>query len=604
MKTTLKMVALVWKCMEKNWRLYIGAIGAIAFSTFFAFLGPVIIRITVDSIISDKPVMQFSRIVDFFGRNTLAYNIWICSLFLIVSTIFRGFFSFLSGRCCAVASEKTIENLRNRLYDHMQRLPYEEYVRIETGDVMQRCTSDVETVRKFIAIQLLEIGRTLCMIGIAVPMMLSIHKVLSIAAVLVIPLLIGFSYFFFRNIQGVFQEADEAEGRLSNVLQENVTGVRVVKAFGNELHEIEKFDEKNREFSALIYKFIRLIAFYWSCTDFLSMAQIGIVLVVSVILAHNGSLSVGTLLAFLMYEGMLLWPIRHMGRVLADMGKALVSIRRIQEILDKPVEQDEKEGICPVIKGTIEFRKVGFRYNNGPWILKDVSFRIEQGMTVAILGPTGSGKSTLAHLLQRLYEYTSGSITIDGTELSSIHKTWIRNHVGIVLQEPFLYAKSIRENIGMAKEIYTHEEVEAAAGLANIHQDIMGFDKNYDTLIGEKGVTVSGGQKQRIAIARAVIKQCPILIFDDSLSAVDPQTDAVIRKTLKEKMNDTTKIIIAHRLVTLMDADLILVFQQGRLTQCGTHETLVRQEGLYQRIWRIQNSSDDLSFEKEELITC
>jgi ATP-binding cassette subfamily B protein len=389
-------------------------------------------------------------------------------------------------------------------------------------------------------------------------------------------------------MQDFFKKSDEAEGYLSNTIQENLAGVRVVKAFNREVYEAEKFDEKNKTYKNLTYKLIELLGFYWGFSDFICLTQILVVVLFGISFAQQGFLTVGQFFIFISYEGMILWPIRNVGRILSDMGKMLVSIGRLQEILNSPVEPLE-EGITPEIQGDIVFDHVYFKYEDGEQeVLKDVSFTVKQGQTIALLGPTGSGKSSLVHLLTRLYDYQKGSITLNGTELKEIQRHHLRKNIGIVLQEPFLFSKTILENIRLANPNANERQVIDAAKAASVHRVINEFDLGYKTLVGEKGVTLSGGQKQRIAIARTIINKSPILIFDDSLSAVDTETDASIRRALKELSGGLTTFIITHRVATAQAADQIVVLQEGGVAQIGTHSELVKQEGLYARIVEIQ----------------
>jgi len=367
----------------------------------------------------------------------------------------------------------------------------------------------------------------------------------------------------------------------------------VVRAFGRQAFEVEKFDQKNREFRDLNYRLMNLLALYWSSSDFLIMFQMGVVLILGVYWASSGDLTLGTLIAFMNYEGRLLWPVRQMGRILTDMGKTQVSLGRIQEIVEKPKEDMDEDGLKPDINADIEFKNVYFEYEPGRPVLKNVSFKVKKGQTVAILGPTGSGKSSLVHLLQRLYDYQKGSITIGGVELKKINKKWLRKYVGIVLQEPFLFSKTIKDNIGLPKKDVDDNEIIEAAKIACIHDVITQFDKGYETPVGERGVTLSGGQKQRVAIARTLIQDSSILIFDDSLSAVDTETDAAIREALNERSRNVTTFIISHRITTVSQADLILVLEDGQIVQSGTHEELINEEGMYRRIWSIQSSLEE-----------
>mgnify|MGYP002409336065 CR=1 FL=1 len=590
----MKNMKLLIGFMKGNRLLYIGSILCVCLSTIITMASPLIVRFTVDSVIGNEaaalPLWVENAIRSIGGMEYLKRNLWVCGLVLLGINLINGLFVYWKGKWSAKASESIAKNMRDRLYGHLQNLTYDYHVKAETGDLIQRCTSDVETIRRFLAVQLVEVGRALFMLTLAIAVMLSLDVRMTIASMIAIPIIFLFSFVFFRMIQKAFLEADESEGRLSNTLQENLTGVRVVRAFGRQAYENDKFNHKNVEYRDLTYKVIRLLALYWSLSDLIALLQIGIVSVMGVYFAATGSITLGTFLVFASYVSMLLWPIRQMGRILTDMGKTLVSVGRIQEILDVPPESQDPDCGKPSIAGDIVFRNVSFEYEEGHPVLKNLSFEVKKGQTVALLGPTGSGKSSLVHLLQRLYDYKDGSVTIGGVELKKIDKKWLRRKVGIVLQEPFLFSKTIKENIGIAKRNVSDGEIYEASRIASVHKVIEEFENGYETPVGEKGVTLSGGQKQRVAIARTLIQDSDILIFDDSLSAVDTETDAAIRKELKQRSKDVTTFIISHRITTLSEADLILVLEDGRLIQSGTHEGLIHQSGLYQRIWSIQNS--------------
>ncbi|MCB2352748.1 ABC transporter ATP-binding protein [Clostridium estertheticum] len=579
--------------------LYIVAIISIAAATFIAMLEPLIIKITIDSVIGNKPmdvIKPLQKVIRAVGgKEVLITNLWICALSLVTLTCIRGIFLFLSGNFSARAAENISRNMRVKLYDHIQNLPYEYHVKAESGDLIQRCTSDVETVRKFFATQMVEIGRAFFIVVFAIIMMLSLNKKMTIIAMVIVPIIFIFSYVFFYKIKSTFEKADEQEGVLTTILQENLSGVRVVKAFGRQNFEIEKYEKENKKYRDLNFKLVKLESIYWSSSDILCMTQIGLVLVSGIYFAVSGVISLGTLVVFNTYEGMLLWPVRQLGRVLTDMGKMSVSLKRISKILDTPVESEDGKALKSEIKGEIIFENVCFEYEEGNEILKDLTFKVARGETVAIVGPTGSGKSSLVHLLLRLYDYNSGSIKIDGIELKDIERKHMRSNVGIVLQEPFLYSRSIRENIKMAKIHSEDIEIYSAASVAAVHNVITNFEKGYDTVVGEKGVTLSGGQRQRVAIARTLVKDMPILIFDDSLSAVDSETDRIIRGKLKKRSENSTTFLISHRISTVMDADKIIVLNHGKIENIGTHEMLIKKDGIYKRIWEIQTNIDDFT---------
>jgi ATP-binding cassette subfamily B protein len=592
----------LWSFVHGYRRTYVAAIVSVAIATLAAYLVPLILRLMIDSVFGDKPVDLPGPIARFITDGitieVLREQLWIPAALIAAVTGVAGIFQFLQKRWASVASERSAERVREQLYDHLQHLSYDYHVKAKTGDLIQRCTSDVETVRRFMAIQLVEMGRALFLLFTAYPLLLSLNTTLALLSIPLIVVIFFYSAWFFRTVQRSFKKADESEGRLSTTLQENLTGVRVVRAFARQRFEEEKFGERNREFHDLSWNLMQVFARYWASSDLLSMAHMMLTLLVGTWIAIQGNISVGDLVVFLTVEGMLLWPVRSLGPILRDMGKALVGLGRIREVLTTPDEYPETPAARPEIRGRIEFRDVRFGYDPEHPVLDGVSFSAEPGMTVAILGPTGSGKSSLVHLLSRLYDYESGSVTIDGVELSTIDKKWIRKHVGLVLQEPFLYAKTIRRNIGLAIENATDEQVEAAARDASVHTVIEEFEKGYETLVGERGVTLSGGQKQRVAIARALIAQSPILVFDDSLSAVDTETDLRIRQALAERAKHATTFIISHRVTTLSAADLILVLEHGKIVEAGSHTELIAHDGLYKRVWQIQNSLED-EMEKE-----
>ncbi len=576
--------------------IYLLAMISILISQIFTTISPLIIRTSIDNIIGDQIIVNpiIKTIVDILGgKDFLRERIWIIGILIVLVAIFRGIFLYFKNTLASKSAENTTKKIRDSLYDHIQRLPYKYHVSSDTGELIQKCTSDVETIRKFLAIQLVEVAGSLFMLFFILYIMFGINTKMALVSTIVLPITFLFSYVFFKKVKRDFTASDEAEARMTSNLQENLTGVRVVKAFSRQNFEIEKFDKKNKDYQKLTFKLIKNLSSYWALSDFLSMGQVGIVLIFGSYLSFSGELSLGSLIAFVTYVNMLIWPVRQMGRTLTDMGKANVSLIRIGEIFAEEIEVLEENDDNLDIRGDIEFRNVSFEYEDKRKVLSDINFKIEEGKTLALIGPTGSGKSSLVNLLPRLYEYTEGSILIDGRELNTINKKLIREKIGLVLQEPFLYAKTIKDNIRLQDPSLKDTRVYDAARIASIHNDIKSFEEGYETLVGERGVSLSGGQKQRMAIARTIINNSPILIFDDSLSAVDTQTDISIRKALNNRKNKSTAIIISHRISTVSEADLILVLDKGKIIQRGRHRDLILEDGLYKRIYQIQNSLDN-----------
>lgn len=582
----------------QNWTHFLWALIATIMMVIIGFLTPLLLSEIVDSILGSEPFTMpdflMNPINDLGGRDFLRQNLWIPALALILMNIVNGVFTFIKGRSSAIASENIARKLRNDLYRHLQHLPFAYHVKAQAGELIQRCTSDVDTIRRFLAVQVMEVVNTVLMVVIAMSILLPRSVPITLYSLILVPPLFCFATWFFKMVHKFFEVADEADGVLNAVLQENLSGVRVVRAFGQQEREVEKFDRVNNDLRKKNLRLNELLAIYWGGGDAISMTQTLLTLVVCIIYACNGWITVGTLIVFTSTLGMLLFPIRQLGRTLSDAGKAMVSMKRVQAILHEEAEPDEPNALKPDLHGDIVFDHVSFAYpdDNVP-VLRDVSFTIPAGKTAAVLGGTGSGKSTMMYLLQRLYTPTSGKITIGGVDIQQIDRKYLRAHVGLILQEPFLYSKSIRENVGITAPEQEAERIEHAADIASASGFIAKADKGWETVVGERGVTLSGGQKQRIAIARTLLKDNNILIFDDSLSAVDTETDAQIRAALRHEQKDVTTLIISHRVTTLSQADLILVLENGQITQQGTHAELCSQPGLYQRINSIQNALEE-----------
>ena len=526
----------LWHFMKGNRWSYLLTGLCMMMNVVLNYTPPLIIAWTLDGVIRrrqpDAPAFVLRAVARIGGMNYLAEHLWICGFSLVAVTVLRGVFVFFQGRLTAVASEGTVRRIKDSLYDHIQRLDYSYHVKAETGDLIQRSTTDVETVRRFLSGQMMELVRCFFILIFAVLVLGSVNLPLTLLSLVMMPVSFVYSYFYSVRMQNQFQLVDEADGAMSTVLQENLTGVRVVRAFGRERFEREKFGGSIETLRGRLMRLATMTAQFWSFADFTAMTQQAITLFGAMYYTINGTLTFGMFLVFNSYIGMLVWPIRQLGRVLADASKMLIAMGRIGEVLDEKEEDSGPNPVKPPIDGDIVFDHVSFAYE-GQQVLKDISFTVKKGQTIAILGSTGSGKSTLVQLLQRLYDYNSGSITISGTELRTIDKHYLRSRVGIVLQEPFLFSKTISANIGISSGKMDFSKIRDAARVASVHDVIESFDDKYDTMVGERGVTLSGGQKQRIAIARTLVRNNDILIFDDSLSAVDTQTDLAIRHHLR-----------------------------------------------------------------------
>lgn len=552
-------------------------------STLLNSLIPRIFGFTIDRVLVED------------GIPYLKEHIWLISLEVIGIALVNGIMIYLyrsQTAKAAKAGETFAKNMRDILFAHVQRLPMKWHEGVQTGDIIQRCTADVETIRNFVVTQVLEVFRTVFLLVVSLAMMLTMNMKLTMVALAFTPVVVLYSGIFYHLIAKNYTAADEAEGDLSTVVQENATGVRVVRAFGRERFEIDQFDEKNEIFARLWIRLGTLSGLYWAVGDLITGLQVLVIVTLGAIEAVHGSITAGEFIAFASYNTTLVWPVRSLGRILSEMSKTGVSFDRVNYILDSAEEEMAESGVIPE-RTDIVFDHVSFGYEENQSVLEDVSFHIKEGTTCGVLGGTGSGKTTIVHLLDRLYELKKGTVQIGGVDIRDIPRSWIRSHVGMVLQEPFLFSRTIRDNIAAANPDATMNEIREAARIACVDDTIMAFPDGYDTIVGERGVTLSGGQRQRVAIARMLIAKAPIMIFDDSLSAVDADTDVRIRRALRSKMKEATVILISHRITTLMEADQILVLNHGVIEECGTHQQLIHHGGIYQKIYEIQLNQDD-----------
>ncbi len=592
---------LILRYLRDNGHLFAIALICACLGMVCNALIPQIIRFAVDGVLDGKGVElpAFLEGINFLEvlRTDPLRGLWWSAGAVVAVAAMQGVFTYGRRINLAKGSEGFVKSIRDDLYRHILYLSFDWHTANATGDIIQRCTSDVDVIRTFVCNQLVEVVRTVFLIILYSVIMLSMDVSVALVCIAFIPVVGVSSGVFYQKISSRFKIADEAEGRLTTCAQENLTGVRVVRAFGRERYEVHRFQEKNDRFSRLWIELGKLLSVYWASGTFITCLQVMVVTLVGTVGAVSGRISLGEFMTFVTYSSALAWPVRSLGRVLSDMSKAGVSLDRVGYILNAREEWDDPAASPVGLKGDITFNHVTFGYE-GQRVLEDVSFTIPWGSTFAILGGTGSGKSTIVHLLDRLYELGEGQgrITIGGVDIRHIKREALRRQIGLVLQEPFLFSQTIRENIAATRPEVPEEELRAAAAVACVDEAITELAQGYNTVVGERGVTLSGGQKQRVAIARMLLQRAPVMVFDDSLSAVDAETDTKIRAALRERMRGATVILISHRVTTLMQADRILVLDGGKVADLGTHAELISRPGIYKDIYDIQMSSDDRQF--------
>ncbi len=565
--------------------------------SFLEMLSPRIVTFAVDSVIGSAPADLPAPLLAFLeahgGLAMLRSSLWPVTGALVAVSLLAALFRYLFRLLNAAGSERFVKRMRDSLYAHIQKLPYRWHSENSTGDIIQRCTSDVESIKVFISEQLTNLVRVIVLIVLAVAFMLRIHPFMTLLSSLFIPVVVSYSLFFHSRIGSAFEKADTEEGRLSAIAQENLTGVRVVRAFGRENYERQRFHTQNEKYTGYWIHLMKILTLNWVTGDVMTGLQTLLVMVLCTLYCVRGQLTPGQFIAFVSYNGMLIWPVRSLGRVIAELSKAGISIDRLRAIMNASPETDRDGAVMPPMDRDIAFEHVSFSYERDgvrTQVLSDVSFTVPAGSTVGILGATGSGKSTLLNLLERLYDLGPGEgrITIGGVDIADIRASWLRENIGMVQQEPFLFSRSLEDNIRISAEDAGEEELYAASRTADLEETIARFPQGYKTFVGERGVTLSGGQKQRTAIAQMLIRRPPVMIFDDSLSAVDAETDARIRSRLSEYTGQSTVILVSHRIATLMQADRIIVMEAGRIRESGTHEELLALGGLYRKVYDLQ----------------
>ncbi|MEO8514545.1 MAG: ABC transporter ATP-binding protein [Ignavibacteria bacterium] len=605
MKSLKKLFEILGK-----WKYqYISASVLLIISVGFRLMEPKILQMAVDKIIAffvtgkGNTVTKDDAITGFLYRilpelkieNAGLILVYLGVLFLIIALL-RGVTMLSSSTISAASTEKAMKKLRDRLFTHLQHLPMKYFGKTPTGELIQRCTGDVETVRKFATMQVTESIRLASIFIGAFIMMFMVNQSYALIAIMLFPIMITASVFFFKKEGEIWTKHEAEQDKLTAMVQENLSGIRVVKAFAKENYEIEKFTRQNEEKRKWGMKLLKLHSYYWPGSDVLVYTQLAISLFAGGYFVLTNKITIGEFTAFYTYASYVTWPMRRLAQLVSEMGMTRVAIERIYSILESPREDysgydnDGKE-----IKGLIEFDNVYFKYDDvDENILNGVSMKINPGEKVALLGPTGAGKSTIISLLMKFYEPDKGMIRIDGRDINEYSRPFLRSKMGVVLQRPFLFSTSIKENIAYSNPDTHIDEIVESAKVANIHDIIKeGFPNSYETVIGEKGVTLSGGQKQRVTLARTLLKNPDILILDDSTSAIDTETEFEIQKALRGITRSKTTIVIAHRITSVQDCDRIIVLDKGRVIEEGTHEELIENNGFYKKIYDIQVSIED-----------
>jgi len=577
----------MWRLMHGFRLAYVAANLSLALSAIFKTSTFLLLRYFADQILGQP---EKNALLPFIG------------LGFIGLAALEGLFTFFSGRLAAFTAEGMTFRLRNYLFDHIQRLSFAYHSKARTGELIERVTSDVDALRRFFSEQAIGVGRIFFLFIINFVALLSLNVKLALFSIIVVPFILLTSIFFFKRVTKAYEKYQEQEAILSTTLQENLTGVRVVKAFARQEYEISKFEKENWEKFERGRRLLTMHSLFWPISDIFCAFQLLSGFFIGALMAINGEISTGTYIAYAGLVVWLIWPMRNLGRLIVQTSTGMVSFGRVLDIIKEDREPLEDGDYLPTtdLRGELIFDQVSFEYEDDEGlVLNEISFECKPGESIALLGSTGSGKTSLVNLLPRFYDYTSGSIYLDGIELNRYPRKYLRSQIGIVEQEPFLFSRSIRENItyGVGRNV-PQDEIESSAKAAAIDQVIASFHEGYNTLVGEKGVTLSGGQKQRVAIARTLLKDPRILILDDSTSAVDTETEAEIRTALQSLMKNRTTFIIAHRIQSVMDANLILVLDKGQVIQQGTHAELVAQDGVYRQIYDIQTKIE-LELEKD-----
>jgi ATP-binding cassette subfamily B protein len=586
----MKYLKLLYRFTKGYRKRYLLSFLILFFALSFLLLANFSTKILVDTLQGIEPSGPIDRFLTSLlgGQVFLRTNLWVLAVFILFLGGARALMFFSRLLIRGFMDVNLGKDIQLDLFYHIERLPYSYIKKNKSGDLIQTCTRDLDIVRNFLVRQVNSIVYTIFLTTIAFNILLTVSWQIAVSSTIVLPFMFLYSLVLIKRVRKLFKVTEDSDGLVSAKIEETLSGIRLVKAYNNETYEIQDFKDHLMDYKKKFIKWRLTSSFFFSSTDILVFGQIALTSAFGVYLTATGNISLGTFVVALQFVGQVVWPVRDVAMTLSNLAQAMASIDRLNTILNQPLE-DIESGVRPVIKGAIAFENMSFNYDDSDEVvIKNFSLVIKPGETVAIMGKTGSGKSTLSHLITRLYDYTSGSVKVDGVELKTIAKEHIRRQIATVLQEPFLFSKTIINNLKIANSNATAEDIQKAAQIADIHKSIINFKDGYDTRVGEKGVTLSGGQKQRLVIARTIISKAPILVFDDSLSAVDTETDMNIRAALKKRQEQSTTLIITHRVATAKDADKIVVLDQGKIAEVGTHDQLIKISGLYKRIFEIQ----------------
>ncbi|RIX53143.1 ABC transporter ATP-binding protein [Paenibacillus nanensis] len=570
------MFLRIFEHARKEWPSLATALVCIILISLLEFVVPQITKYTIDTVIENK---RFNELI-------------LIAAGVLGAAIALGVLRYLSTSVMAAIGQRVLYKLRNDLYRHLQRLDVSFFDRNRTGDLMSRVTNDVSILQQLISSSMMQLFTDIFTFTAIAGYMLFIDWKLTLLLLATFPFMIWTTRLFGKRIRASFRKVQESLADVSDHLQNALTGIRLIKSFTAEEYESERFSERTKKNMDANIQVVRLRAAYEPLIDFINFAGMAIVLVFGAWLAMKGSMTVGTVVAFIAYLRLLQNPVRHFSRILNTIQQAAAAYERVVEILNTKAEIADREDAIelPPVKGRIEFRGVSFSYvgKNEAEVLEQFDLELKPGQVTALVGSSGSGKTTIAHLITRFYDVQTGSITIDGINVKDVTLDSLRSQVGIVSQDIVLFNGTIEENIRYGNHNAGAEEVRAAAEAANAHEFISSFKDGYDTQIGERGVKLSGGQKQRISIARAILKNPRIIILDEATASLDTESEQLIQAALAKLLKGRTCLVIAHRLSTIQQADQIYVLENGRIEEHGTHAELLQRKGRYSELYELQ----------------